>query len=87
MMFECEAYSEIRSQNMFVTLFVSGISNVITLFCSAQQQPLLADFIRAVSLKRTGCQSYYHLNACFGCRICFSSFSRFSTMLRETFWP
>ena len=53
MMFECSAYSEIRTSTEFVVLFSHvGVHDMKALFCRPKDQPLLADFIRTVSLKR-----------------------------------
>lgn len=52
MVFECAAYHEIRSRNMFAVLFIGGGHDMLTLFGSPQHQSLLADFVRAMSVKR-----------------------------------
>lgn len=53
MVFECDAYQEIRSRSYFAVLFSIGDGHDMnSLFCSPIHQPLLADFIRAISLKR-----------------------------------
>ena len=51
--FECTAYDIIRSQARFVGLFSNGnLIDMKTLFCHPQHQSLLADLVRACSVKR-----------------------------------
>jgi hypothetical protein len=53
MVFECSAYDTIRKSHKFEAIF-KGIlvGDMKTFFCQVDQQPLLADCVRAISLAR-----------------------------------
>lgn len=50
---ECTAYDDIRSKTKFAVLFGTGRENSMTsIFCDMIHQSIVADFVRAVSVRR-----------------------------------